>query len=313
MGTFPAVSDAPPCAPAAPLRAVVTVSCNKGGVGKTTLAANLAIYLRALREELPVAVVGLDDQATLDRMFALRPPAIGEGNLKHGWAERSLDRVLQLGQYGVHFVPSPPDSALLKARAEAPDTLRRILDCTEWRGVYILDTKSDLEALTRNALHAADRILVPVADWASLEEAAKTFALLERSGRGAGRARVVFTLVDRRSRVGLDGTLFERLEREVRRRGWPRYDASISRSPRVESLNSGTSQPLSILHHARGTAVHTEMHALARELLRDLEGSEGAGGGDEPRVLWGSRVPLAPAREPLKVEGRARRGGFGLG
>lgn len=314
MGTIPAVTGTSPRAPAAPvLRAVVAVSCNKGGVGKTTIAANLAIYLRALREELPVAVIGLDDQATLDRMFALRPPAVGEANLKHGWAERCLDRVLQLGQYGVHFVPSPPDSALLKARAEAPDTLRRILDCTEWRGVYILDTKSDLEALTRNALHAADRVLVPVADWASLEEAAKTFALLERSGRGVARARVVFTLVDRRSRVGLDATIFERLEQEVRRRGWPRYDASISRSPRVESLNSGTDQPLSILHHARGTAVHAEMHALARELLRDIEGSEGAGGGDEPRVLWGRRVAPPQAREPFKVESEPRRGGAGLG
>jgi cellulose biosynthesis protein BcsQ len=89
-------------------QAVLTVSSNKGGVGKTTLATNLAIYLRALREELPVAVVGLDDQRVIDRMFGLRAPRPGERNLKHGWAERSLDRVLQIGEYGVHFVPSPP-------------------------------------------------------------------------------------------------------------------------------------------------------------------------------------------------------------
>ena len=174
MGTFPAVSELPPVlatlAPGAPSRrcATLAVSCNKGGVGKTTVATNLAIYLRALREDLPVAVVSLDDQRSVDRMLALRPPQPGEGNLKHGWAERSLDRVLQLGQYGIHFVPSPPDVALLKARAEDPTTLRRILERSSWEGLFVLDTKSDLEALTLNAFHAADRILVPVADCSAL-------------------------------------------------------------------------------------------------------------------------------------------------
>ena len=144
--------------------------------------------------------IGLDDQGSLDRMFTLRSPAPGGGNLKHAWAERSFDRVIQLGQYGVHFVTSPPDLASLKARADDPNTLGRIIERTQWDGLIILDTKSDLEALTLNALHAADRIVLPVADWASLEEAGKLYAILERSDR-ANRARVLFTLVDARTRV----------------------------------------------------------------------------------------------------------------
>ena len=171
----------------------------------------------------------------------------------------------------MHFVPSPPDVSLLKARAEDPRALARIIRQSEWPGLLILDTKSDLEALTQNAWHAADRILVPVSDWASLEEAGKVFRALERSGLGSARARVVFTLVDRRARDERgDGPLFERLQAEVRRRGWPRYETAISRSPRVEALNSGGEKPRSILHCARGTAVHGEMQALCRELLRDL-------------------------------------------
>ena len=269
MGTFHAV-NVPPGRPSrrAP---VLAISSNKGGVGKTTLAANLAIYIKALREDLPVLLVGLDDQRTLDRMFALRAARPGDGNLKHGWAERSLAGVAQLGEYGVHFVPSPPDVALLKARAEDHGTLRSILDRTAWDGIVILDTKSDLENLTLNALHAADRILIPVSDWASLVEAEKIFTILDRARLDPKRARIVLTLVDRRTRVGEDRVkLLGRLLTEIRHRGLSYYKTHLSRSPRVESLNSGTGRPLSILHHGRGTAAHAEMHELALEVLLDF-------------------------------------------
>src|SRR5262245_8220976 len=284
--------------PAAKRGPVITVSSNKGGVGKTTLTSNLAIYTRALREDLPVLVVGLDDQGTLDRMFALRDLRPGEANLKHAWAERSLASAAQLGQYGVHFVPSPPDVALLKARAADPRTLSRILDQTAWPGLVILDTKSDLEALTQNAYYAADRILVPIADWSSLEEADKILGLLSRTGIGTERARIVFTLVDRRSRIGGEGpTLFGRLHDEVRRRGWNYYKTALSRSPRVETLNSGSRTPQSILHHAKGTEVHAQFRELTLEVLGDLGISDRldlsrAEEGEEGDEVWGS-----PARE----------------
>ncbi len=304
MGTFLAVRPSPHTE--GQVRGVLAVSSNKGGVGKTTLSTNLAIYLRALREDLPVAVVGLDDQKVIDRMFALRELHPGDANLKHGWAQRSLDSVLQLGEYGIHFVPSPPDVSLLKMRAENPLTLRTILEHTRWDGIFVLDTKSDLEALTRNAWHAADRILVPVADRSSLEEAGKLFSLLERGRLPLDRARVVLTLADRRSRAGALPLVHE-LSEEIRRRGWPRYDTELSRSPRVESLNSGGGRPLSILHHARGTAVHGEMRELAREVLRDLQALGDGRLGREPDVLWGRRLDRVdrPQRLTGAVGGKA--------
>jgi cellulose biosynthesis protein BcsQ len=285
------------------MRAVIAVCSNKGGVGKTTVASNLAIYLRALYEDLPVLLVGLDDQSIIERMFRLRPLAPGEGNLKHAFAERSLDRVIQMGQYGVQFVPPPPDVERLKARAEDPDILRRMLVRLEFPGVAILDTKGDLEALTRGALQAADLAILPVSDWASLEEAAKALDLLERTPLGDGRGRILLTLVDRRTRVDEGGRdLYERLAAAIDERGWHRFATYLSRSPRVEALNSATQNPGSILHHARGTQVHAQFRALAEEVMAAIDPEHSlapARAVQEPAPEGGAAAPFGGLKRAL--------------
>ncbi len=52
---------------------VITIASEKGGVGKTTLATNLAVYLKALAEDLPVTIVSFDNHFSVDNMFAIGP------------------------------------------------------------------------------------------------------------------------------------------------------------------------------------------------------------------------------------------------
>ncbi len=261
------MSDAP-----RPRAKVLSVVSNKGGVGKTTVATNLAIYLRALHEDLPVALVTLDDQSIVERMLRLAPSGPEAPNLKHGWSVRCFDRALVLGQYGIHFVPPPPDTGPLKSRAQDPRTLARILAATDFDGLWLLDTKSDLEELTQNALYASDLVVLPVADQASFEEAGKALRLMSRDGGRPDRGRVLLTLVDRRTRIDADRRDLEhRLAATVDAEGWPRFQTSLSRSPRVEALNSATGTPRSILHHAKGTAIHRELRELAEEVGKWLD------------------------------------------
>ena len=211
---------------------VLTVTNNKGGIGKTTIAANLAVYLRALREDLPILILGLDDQTTLDRMFELGPQPAG-GDVTSALRAGTFAPVIRLGQYGVHYVPSCRDVSIPKRFVQQPFFLQTVLQQTGWRGLVILDTKSDFEILTRNALAV-------VKDRPSLVEAEKVYAQLEAWGRPRESARVVLSMVNLRVKYDAPGKpdILALLLSEIRRRGLPLLESLVSCSPKIESLPS---------------------------------------------------------------------------
>jgi cellulose biosynthesis protein BcsQ len=264
--------------PEAPLREarpfrVVSVVSNKGGVGKTTIATNLAIYLCAMREDVPILLVGLDDQDRIDRMFALgsEPP---RATIADALRSRALGPAIRLGQYGVSYVPTSGRIGELKRELEDPELLGQTLARSGWRGLVIVDTKSDLEILTQNALAASDLALVLVRDLTSLVEAVKVFDLLAGWRRPPENARVLLSLIDRRVKYarGEQRDLLALLLAEIRERGLPLFETFVSSSPKIESLHSNPEHAtLSILHAASGSLVHRQMHHLAAEVLKALE------------------------------------------
>jgi cellulose biosynthesis protein BcsQ len=257
---------------------VLTVTSNKGGVGKTTVATNLAVFLRALHEDLPILLLGLDDQFMIDRMFALDDGPTRR-NVVTGFLEGSFASAVRFGEYGVHYVPSSPNLEGLKFEVRDTQRLRTALDASGWEGLVIVDTKSDLGILTRNAIAASDLVLVPVGDDPSLREAIKIFELLSAWGLPWSRGCVLLSMIDRRIkyRSGSAGDLLEcdvlsLLVSEIRQRGYPLFESVLSRSPKIESLATNpTGRTLSICNHARGSMVHKQMRHLAEEVLKRLE------------------------------------------
>ncbi|HEX2768574.1 MAG TPA: P-loop NTPase, partial [Geobacteraceae bacterium] len=79
---------------------VITVSSEKGGVGKTTLATNLAIFLKALDEDLPVAIFSFDNHFTVDKMFEIKGQSV-KGDVTGLLSGGSGSDLLSTGQYGV--------------------------------------------------------------------------------------------------------------------------------------------------------------------------------------------------------------------
>ena len=120
---------------------VLSISSNKGGVGKTTLACNLAIYLRALREDLPVLLLTFDDQPMPDRMFAIGDEQPSE-TIVTGFRQGSFEPAIRVGQYGVHYVPSSAQVGQLKSEITSQSALWQVLERTDWSGLVIIDTKS---------------------------------------------------------------------------------------------------------------------------------------------------------------------------
>jgi cellulose biosynthesis protein BcsQ len=273
---------------------VIAVASNKGGVGKTTLAANLPVYVRALHEDLPILVLGLDDQDLIGRMFALdgsRPERTILEALRH----RDLASAIQLGQYGVHYVPPSPEISDLEAALSDPFALRDLLVRSGWNGLVVIDTKSDLGSLTQNAIAASELVLVPVSDRTSLDQAERIYAFFDAWQRPRARARIVLSLVDRRVkfRSGEQADILGLLLSEVHRRGYPLFESFVSRSPKIESLGTNPEGLVhSILHGAHGSLIHRQLVHLAGDVLRVLD----------------ELGPLAlPGRPPAKTPPAAKR------
>jgi chromosome partitioning protein len=215
---------------------VYAVANQKGGVGKTTTAVNVAACIA--EAGYPTLLVDVDPQANATVGLGLpksgRPSLydvlLGEATADEAMRSTAVDRLTVL--------PSHPDLAgatvELPRAAGSEQRLREALAPVRDRFAYVLlDCPPSLGPLTVNALVAADRVIVPVqTEYFALEGLAgllDTLALVQRElNPRLTVAGMLLTMHDARTRLARD------VEREVREH-FPSlvFDTVIPRNVRV--------------------------------------------------------------------------------
>lgn len=246
---------------------VITIASEKGGVGKTTLATNLAIYLKGLREELPVTLLSLDNHFTVDQMFQLREPA-AEQHVGRIFSGSRLEELVCTGQYGVDYVPSNNQLFEFQRHVKSVDQLACSIAQAKLSGVLIIDTSPMLDSYTRNAIFAADRVIVPVKDAPSLENCRHLADFLTTHGHSKATLKILPCLIDTRIRfAGPFRNAYQLLKAYAINRGYRCYEGFIAKSPKVDTLNTNPEGKIyPVITHGRGTDVHRQMLHLARQI-----------------------------------------------
>jgi len=245
---------------------IYAIANQKGGVGKTTTAVNVAACIA--EAGYPTLLVDIDPQA--NATVGLGLPKDGRPSVYDvlSGAATADEAIRPSDVAGLSVLPSHPD--LAGAGVELPRTagsegrLRDALEPIRERFAYVLlDCPPSLGPLTVNALVAADRVIVPVqTEYFALEGLAgllDTLSLIRRElNPRLTVAGMILTMHDGRTRLARD------VEREVREH-FPSlvFDTVIPRNVRVGEAPS-FGRP--VIHHDPHCSGSDAYFELAKEV-----------------------------------------------
>jgi chromosome partitioning protein len=244
---------------------VYAIANQKGGVGKTTTAVNVAACIAEAGYETLLVDVDPQGNATVGLGIDRDGPGLYEV-LRGEVAAADAVRPTAIPRLGL--LPSTPDLAVaaleLPREADSEQRLRRALSAVRERYAFtLLDCPPSLGPLTLGALVAADRVIVPVqTEYFALEGLAgllETLSLVQKElNPRLTVAGMLLTMHDARTRLAQD------VEREVRTH-FPSlvFDTVIPRNVR---LGEAPSFGLPVIHHDPHCAGAEAYFELAKEV-----------------------------------------------